>query len=236
MQQDDTLLIENLSIIINSERQLYFCNRNNEEALRLIDELEIMDKIKQRELGTIFYNNYFVDIQEFNAKNETIYHIVVNKYIDKKDYSDNSIYIDITTGFYNKNFWESINMGIIKVIFPEYYGVIALNFSSIKKLKQRVTRKIYDNLLYAIAQSVKNEIGKEDIAIRYKENKIGIFLSKGNKTVIETKIKEIGKRIDKKNCNKDYKLEINYGSALGKENDDFKAILQKAEENINRNR
>ena len=204
------MLIENMSIFLNNEMEIDYCNQDKKNCIKIIDELKIKEFINSGNIGTIFYNNYFIDINKFVLGKEHIYHILIEKYISEDSYLPNTQYIDNQSGLYNRILLENINVEIVKAIFSRVYSLIVIDIVN--------KREDYD--IKIVSKSIKDYLRKEDIPIRYDENRFLIILPDAKKETVEKSVEEIKEAIEKSNLSEGFKINISI-RILAEDNIDY---------------
>lgn len=232
MRQEDCVIIKNVFIIISENKKIYYCNQNIDNGMKIINELNIMNYIGSGSIGSIFINNYLIEIERFQVNGENLYHVVIERCICEEMDLPYSTYMDYHTGLYNRNLWESMNSGLIKMSITDSYSIIIIDVDNLKKLNDKMGHTIGDYAIKIVSNSIKDVIKKEDIAIRYGGDEFLIILPDVNRDMARKVVDRIRRRITKNNLDKNISIKISAGVSVGDKLEHLNKAVEEADYNM----
>jgi diguanylate cyclase (GGDEF)-like protein len=232
MLKEDFILRKNVFIIVDDKIQIHYCNQGMDNGIKIINKFNIINYINCDRTGDFFIDNYLIDIEKFQINSENLYHIVIERCICEDIYLPYSTYIDYHTGLYNRNLWESINNGLVKIPVSNSYSIIIIDVDNLKDVNDKMGHKFGDYTIKIVAKSIKEALRKEDMAIRYGGDEFLIILPDISKEMAKKIISRIRKRIIKNNLNKNIAIKISAGLSHGDNVELLNQVVEDADYNM----
>lgn len=138
-------------------------------------------------------------------------------------------YKDLSTGLYNRNYWEHLKDGVVKLLYGSSYSLIVIDIDNLKECNDLFGHVTGDEVIAAVGESILKSVRENDVAIHYGGDEFIVILSNANIAVAKKVITRIKKEIKKKYINKKLKIEISAGASYSNDVSKLEQALQSAD-------
>ncbi|MEM3394134.1 MAG: GGDEF domain-containing protein [Candidatus Methanomethylicia archaeon] len=213
----------------NKNRSFYLKLNTNTQIIYVFGEIVLFDKKKIPFI--IGQSDKPLDFEQFILfKNLTKFITMkINKFLER-EHLKNIFFIDMLTGLYNRNFLNtSIGIEIENLKRYKYtLTALMLDVDNFKNINDNYGHLEGDRILKLIGETIKKNIRKSDIAIRYGGDEFLIFLKKTTSTDAYHIAKKIREKIKELTIN-DHNISMSIGIAQVTEKDDINSIINKVD-------
>lgn len=207
--------------------EIYYSNMNNTNIARKFLE---MVNIKEND-----YNGgpvkkriceYIITADRFSVEGKVFWVVTVEAEDSYKPYRD------LSTDLYNKNYWEHLKKGIIKLHNNMFYSLIVVDIDNLKECNDLYGHKIGDKVITSVGKAIKNSIREDDIPIHYGGDEYIIVLPNTGIATAEKVVERIRNEIKKKCISEKLTVEISAGIACSDDINKLEQIMQSADEKM----
>jgi diguanylate cyclase (GGDEF)-like protein len=138
-------------------------------------------------------------------------------------------YDDLSTGLYNRNYWEHLKDGVVKFLYGSSYSLIVIDIDNLKECNDLYGHVIGDEVIASVGESILNSVRENDVAIHYGGDEFIVILPNANIAVANKVITRIKKDIKKKYINKKLKIEVSAGASYSNDISKLEQALQSAD-------
>ncbi|GMG97971.1 GGDEF domain-containing protein [Tepidimicrobium xylanilyticum] len=203
-------------IVLNNENKILYSSININEAQNYLKKLDAINKLPKVSCAQYRLENYWVTIDEINISDQKYYMITIvsskQKCSDCSKYS--KVLVDSVTGLHNRNYWELINNGSIYYpLSTKDFALIIIDIDNLKEINDSFGHLAGDGVIKIVGQSIKRNIRKEDLGIRYGGDEFLILLFNQDKRAAKKVIERIRKEINELNAGQRISIQISAGVA-----------------------
>jgi diguanylate cyclase len=192
VQGEECRIEDIIRIILNREKKIIYSSTDVKKAHNYLEKLDVINKLSNVSCIQYCLENYLVTIDEIYISNQEFY--IINITSRKQKCSDCSIcgkvMVDSVTGLNNRNYWELINNG--SIFYPynsKEFTLIIIDIDNLKEINDNLGHLAGDEAIKIVGESIKRNIRKEDLGVRYGGDEFIILLfnqdKRAAKTVIE---------------------------------------------------
>jgi len=209
--------IENIiRIILNNEKKIIYSSIGINKTHNYLEKLDVINKLSNVSCIQYCLENYWVTIDEINISNQKFY--IINIISRKQKCSDCSkcskVMVDSVTGLNNRNYWELINNGSIFYPFnSKDFTLIIIDIDNLKEINDNFGHLAGDEAIKIVGESIKRNIRKEDLGVRYGGDEFIILLFNQDKRTAKTVIERIRKEINDLSHKQGINIQISAGAA-----------------------
>lgn len=214
-------------ILADENGEIYYSNINNTSiAKEFLEMVDIRDSIYdgcpvKRE---IYY--YIVTVDRFSIEDRTFWLVTVEAEDSHKPYRD------LSTNLYNRNYWEHLKNGIIKLHANMFYSLIVVAIDNLKECNDLYGHNVGDKAITAFGEAIRDSIRENDIPIHYGGDEYIIILPSTGIVSAEKVVERIRNEIKRKSISKKFNIEISAGIACSDNINELEQIMQLADEKM----
>lgn len=213
-------------ILADENGEIYYSNINNANIAR---EFLEMANIKNNCGGCSAEKetyDYIITADRFSIEGKIFWAVTVEAEDSYKPYRD------LSTELYNRNYWEHLKNGIIKLHSNMFYSLIVVDIDNLKECNDLYGHKAGDEAITAVGQAIRYSIRENDIPIHYGGDEYIIILPNTNIASAEKVIERIRNEIKNKYISKKLKIEISVGVDCSDDINELEQIMQSADEKM----
>lgn len=167
--------------------------------------------------------DYIITADRFSIEGKMFWVIIVEAEDSYKPYRD------LSTDLYNRNYWEHLKKGIIKLHANIFYSLIVVDVDNLKECNDLFGHKFGDEVITAVGKAIKDSIRENDIPIHYGGDEYIIILPNTGISSAEKVIERIRNEIKKKCIGEEFKMEISAGISCSDDINELEKIMQSAD-------
>ena len=216
MQGEECRIEDIIRIILNREKKIIYSSTDVKKAHNYLEKLDVINKLSNVSCIQYCLENYLVTIDEIYISNQEFY--IINIISRKQKCSDCSIcgkvMVDSVTGLNNRNYWELINNG--SIFYPynsKEFTLIIIDIDNLKEINDNFGHLAGDEAIKIVGESIKRNIRKEDLGVRYGGDEFIILLFNRDKRAAKTVIERIRKEINDLSHKQGINIQISAGAA-----------------------
>ncbi len=214
-------------ILADENGEIYYSNINNTSiAKEFLEMVDIRDSIYdgcpvKREIY-----DYIMTADRFSIEDRTFWVVTVEAEDSHKPYRD------LSTNLYNRNYWEHLKNGIIKLHADLFYSLIVVDIDNLKECNDLYGHKAGDKAITAVGEAIRDSIRGNDIPIHYGGDEYIIILPNTGIVSAEKVVERIRNEIKRKSISKKFNIEISAGIACSDDINELEQIMQLADEKM----
>jgi len=216
VQGEECRIEDIIRIILNREKKIIYSSTDVKKAHNYLEKLDVINKLSNVSCIQYCLENYLVTIDEIYISNQEFY--IINIISRKQKCSDCSIcgkvMVDSVTGLNNRNYWELINNG--SIFYPynsKEFTLIIIDIDNLKEINDNFGHLAGDEAIKIVGESIKRNIRKEDLGVRYGGDEFIIVLFNQDKRTAKTVIERIRKEISELAAEQGMNIQISAGAA-----------------------
>ncbi len=140
-------------------------------------------------------------------------------------------YRDLSTDLYNRNYWEHLKNGFIK-LHASFYSLIVVDIDDLKEFNDLYGHKAGDKAITIVGKAIKDSIRENDIPIHYGGDEYIIILPNIGFVIAEKVVERIRNEINRKCISEKIIIEISAGIAGSDDINKLEQIMQSADEKM----
>jgi len=216
VQGEECRIEDIIRIILNREKKIIYSSTNVKKAHNYLEKLDVINKLSNVSCIQYCLENYLVTIDEIYISNQEFY--IINIISRKQKCSDCSkcskVMVDSVTGLHNRNYWELINNGSIYYpLSTKDFALIIIDIDNLKEINDNFGHLAGDEVIKIVGQSIKRNIRKEDLGVRYGGDEFLILLFNQDKRAAKKVIERIRKEINELTASQRMSIQISAGVA-----------------------
>lgn len=196
-----------ITCILDSSKKLIYSNTNEEYALRLLKDLDLVKISPSTEL---IKGEWFISIESVHLCCKTYELIVLQQWKSRYSFYEEA-FLDKATMLYNRNLWEKITTNKMLIKFRRY-GLIILDIDNLKAINDKFGHLVGDQAIKNVADAIMESIREIDLAFRYGGDEFLIILPEIDNKKLDETILEIRRQIEEKEKQLPFILEVSIGS------------------------
>lgn len=214
-------------ILADENGEIYYSNINNTSiAKEFLEMVDIRDSIYdgcpvKREIY-----DYIMTADRFSIEDRTFWVVTVEAEDSHKPYRD------LSTNLYNRNYWEHLKNGIIKLHANMFYSLIVVDIDNLKECNDLYGHNVGDKAITAVGEAIRDSIRGNDIPIHYGGDEYIIILPNTGIVSAEKVVERIRNKIKRKSISKKFNIEISAGIACSDDINELEQIMQLADEKM----
>lgn len=227
MEGIDKELIKTIFILIDASGTVYYSNISNKGIIKkLLKILDIKKIISSNSYIKNEIDDYIITSDKLSIEDK-IFWVVT---IERED--SYRIYRDFSTCLYNRNYWEHIKTGMIKLPDDILYSIVIIDIDNLKEFNDLYGHITGDKAIALVGEAIQNSIRENDIPIHYGGDEYIIILPNTGVIGAEKVIERIKDELGEKCRIGDLKIEISAGVASSDDINDLENILQLADKKM----
>mgnify|MGYP000930744222 CR=1 FL=1 len=218
--------IKTIFILTDENEKIYYSNiRNTEVAEKIIKLLNIRNNCNGCFLRKEVYD-YVITADKFHIEDKAFWVVIAETKDSYKPYRD------LATDLYNRNYWEHLKEGIVKLQNNVFYSLVIIDIDNLKECNDVYGHKTGDMVIAAVGEAIKDSIRDTDIPIHYGGDEYIIILTNTDISSAKKVVKRIRKKIKNKFINEKLEIEISAGTAVSNDINELEQIMQAADEKM----
>lgn len=216
MRKEEYEIEEIIRIVLNNENKVLYSSININETHYYLKKLGALNKLSKVSCVQYCLENHLAFIDEFYINDQKYHMITIVS--SKQKCSDCSkcskVLVDSVTGLHNRNYWELINNGSIYYpLSTKDFALIIIDIDNLKEINDNFGHLAGDEVIKIVGQSIKRNIRKEDLGVRYGGDEFIILLFNQDKRAAKTVIERIRKEINDLSHKQGINIQISAGAA-----------------------
>lgn len=211
-------------ILTDVNGKVYYSNINNADVIKgLLRTANINKLFNTGNAAKKEIDDYIITADKLSIDDKILWVLTAEIEDSYKPYED------FSTGLYNRNYWEHLKSGIVKLPFNGLYSLIVIDIDNLKECNDLYGHVIGDGAIAMVGEAILNSVRENDVPIHYGGDEYIIILpntdSAGSKKVID----RIRNEISKKGVNEKLKIEISAGASYSDNISNLEQVLQSAD-------
>jgi len=232
MNNEDYNTHNMIRVVINKRHKIKYSNIDEQEAIQYLEQLNVLDKLAEEMPVEYSIGYYYVTIDKTRIAGQGCYFITATFKAPECENCRN-IQIDIATGLYNRNCWESIKSNISFYPKLQNFSLILIDIDNMKEINDIHGHLTGDKAIKIVGQAIKRSIRVEsDLGIRYGGDEFIVLLANQNGKAAEKVIERIREQIDKVAASEGLDIQISAGVAYNDRTVDIEKIIEMADKNL----
>ena len=216
MRKEEYEIEEIIRIVLNNENKVLYSSININETHYYLKKLGALNKLSKVSCVQYCLENHLAFIDEFYSNDQKYHMITIVS--SKQKCSDCSkcskVLVDSVTGLHNRNYWELINNGSIYYpLSTKDFALIIIDIDNLKEINDNFGHLAGDEVIKIVGQSIKRNIRKEDLGVRYGGDEFLILLFNQDKRAAKKVIERIRKEINELTASQRMSIQISAGVA-----------------------
>ena len=216
MRKEEYEIEEIIRIVLNNENKVLYSSININETHYYLKKLGALNKLSKVSCVQYCLENHLAFIDEFYINDQKYHMITIVS--SKQKCSDCSkcskVLVDSVTGLHNRNYWELINNGSIYYpLSTKDFALIIIDIDNLKEINDNFGHLAGDEVIKIVGQSIKRNIRKEDLGVRYGGDEFLILLFNQDKRAAKKVIERIRKEINELTASQRMSIQISAGVA-----------------------
>lgn len=216
MRKEEYEIEEIIRIVLNNENKVLYSSININETHYYLKKLGALNKLSKVSCVQYCLENHLAFIDEFYINDQKYHMITIVS--SKQKCSDCSkcskVLVDSVTGLHNRNYWELINNGSIYYpLSKKDFALIIIDIDNLKEINDNFGHLAGDEVIKIVGQSIKRNIRKEDLGVRYGGDEFLILLFNQDKRAAKKVIERIRKEINELTASQRMSIQISAGVA-----------------------
>ena len=216
MRKEEYEIEEIIRIVLNNENKVLYSSININETHYYLKKLGALNKLSKVSCVQYCLENHLAFIDEFYINDQKYHMITIVS--SKQKCSDCSkcskVLVDSVTGLHNRNYWELINNGSIYYpLSTKDFALIIIDIDNLKEINDNFGHLAGDEVIKIVGQSIKRNIRKEDLGVRYGGDEFLILLFNQDKRAAKKVIERIRKEISELAAGQGMNIQISAGAA-----------------------
>lgn len=204
--------------------EVYYSNINNTKIMKgFLKMLDIKALLNTEDFVKKEVDDYIMTADKLSIDNKVFWVVTVEV---EDSYN---MYKDFSTGLYNRNFWEHLKSGIMKLPGDIFYSLIVLDIDNLKECNDLCGHIVGDKAIAMVGEAIRNSVRENDIPIHYGGDEYIIILPSTELADAERIIERIRKNIKSKSGDLELKIEFSAGAAFSDDVSGLEQILQLAD-------
>jgi diguanylate cyclase len=216
VRKEEYEIEEIIRIVLNNENKVLYSSININETHYYLKKLGALNKLSKVSCVQYCLENHLAFIDEFYINDQKYHMITIVS--SKQKCSDCSkcskVLVDSVTGLHNRNYWELINNGSIYYpLSTKDFALIIIDIDNLKEINDNFGHLAGDEVIKIVGQSIKRNIRKEDLGVRYGGDEFLILLFNQDKRAAKKVIERIRKEINELTASQRMSIQISAGVA-----------------------
>jgi diguanylate cyclase (GGDEF)-like protein len=218
-------------ILLDENGDVYNCSSMKKGLYTsLIEQLNILKKMEKVEKHTEIYKDYLIYIEKIVLMDKLFYLMYLESVRGTGNSSlDHIVYKDYQTGIYNRNYWENLKIGNIKISNLSRYSIAFIDIDNLKEINDRYDHIKGDAVVKIVADAIKESIRKADVAVRYGGDEFVILFPNTNERIASLIINKIKQNVTKESKSKNLIVRISSGIDFSDDVSTLERTMQKAD-------
>jgi len=204
--------------------EIYYCNINNTKLIKgFLRMLDIKALLNTGGFVKKEVDDYIMTADRLSIDNKVFWVVTV----EVED--SNNMYKDFSTGLYNRNFWEHLKSGIIKLPGGIFYSLIVIDIDNLKECNDLRGHIVGDKAIAMVGEAIRDSVRENDIPIHYGGDEYIIILPNAELSDAEGIVERIRKNIKNKSFDEELTIEFSAGAAFSDDVSGLEQMLQLAD-------
>jgi len=219
-----------ICILINQQGRVCYSNIGMADAQEYLEIIHIFDHLLTND--TVSYNvgHYTVTADKVDLDEAHYYLIIIQTQGNLYRYA----YRDLLTGLYNRNYWEQLKSGALEIYPSRSFSLIIIDIDNLKYINDNKGHLAGDKAIRIVGQSIRENIRKQDIAIRYGGDEFFVLLTNTKKAIVKKVINRIRKSINRRCESGNIHIAISAGMACSNSIYKLEKVITMADYNMYR--
>lgn len=220
-------LLKTIFILIDTTGVVYYSNIKNKNMTKeYLKKFKIKEILNTNDFIKKEIGDYIITVDKLSIEEKLFWVVTIEK--------ENSylIYRDFSTDLYNRNYWEHIKNGIVKLHGDMFCSIIIIDIDNLKERNDLYGHIEGDRAIKIVGEANKNSVRENDIPIHYGGDEYIIILPNTSKSSLKKVIERIRNEIRKKSADEKIKIEVSVGAACSDRSNDLESLLQSADKKM----
>ena len=215
MEKNKRDLRKLIFIILDENGDIVHRNISEKSCHRLIKDHNLVPFDSKTQETTEITKDYILTYNSFEIRDRYYSHFVLRLKNDPENLYDVA-YIDFFTNLYNRNLWEQLVNGRMKLPSAETYALLMMDIDNLKNLNDNYGHLSGDRAIKVIADSILKVLKAEQVCIRYGGDEFLILIPNGTAKDCRLLFEDIERNIQLIRTSKKIKYPISISVGISK--------------------